>query len=490
MTTLIILLIVALLFLVAFVLLRTLFFRAGGITPQPLPEEDFYPIVIASALGAAIRCRTVSDHDAARVDPHPFLQIKLELEKSFPRVHRTLQRIDLGTPSLLFHWRGSQPDLNPIVLTGHLDVVAVDPSTESQWHHPPFGGEVADGYIWGRGAVDCKGQVIAILQAVEHLVGNGFKPSRSIYLAFGHDEETSGTFGAPRIAAWMKSQNIHPEFVLDEGTAVVSDFLPGVKIPAGLIGVAEKGYLTIELSSQAKGGHSAMPPASTAIGSLASAITRLEKKPFPAHPQELRELFRRLGSNAPFLYQLVFANLWLFAPLAARVIGRIPEANASIRTTLAATVIHGGVQENVLPQTASALLNLRLFPGDSVAYACERIRKVIADPGIQLQALEGRALEATIKSPSTSNAYHAIERISAGIFGNIPLVPVLIAGMTDARFYTLVSDNVYRFTPLRMTPEDLSGLHGVNERISVEGLVNMARFYYSLLQVQAGEKDI
>ena len=361
----------------------------------------------------------------------------------------------------------------------------MDPSTETEWQHPPFGGEVADGFIWGRGAVDCKGQVVAILQAVEHLIGNGFKPSRSIYLAFGHDEETSGTHGAPRIAAWMKSQGIHPEFVLDEGTAVVTGFLPGVKIPTGLIGIAEKGYLTLEISSQAKGGHSAMPPASTAIGSLAAAITRLENDPFPAHPQELRELFRRLGSNAPFLYQLVFANLWLFAPLASRVISRLPTANASIRTTCAATVISGGVQENALPQTASALLNLRLFPGDSVAFACERVRKVIADPSIQLRALEGRALEATSKSPASSDAYRAIEKISAGIFGEIPLVPVLIAGMTDARFYTLVSDNVYRFTPLRMTPDDMAGIHGVNERISVEGLVNMARFYYALLRDQA-----
>ena len=485
MTTFIILLIVALLFLVAFILLRTLLFRSGRVTPEPLPAEEFYPKVLAEALSAAIRCKTVSDHDHKKVDPHPFLQLKLELEKSFPRVHRTLERIDLGTPSLLFHWRGAQPELNPVVLTGHLDVVAVDPSTESQWQHPPFSGEISDGFVWGRGAVDCKGQVVAILQAVEHLIGNGFKPSRSIYLAFGHDEETSGTHGAPRIAAWMKSQGIHPEFVLDEGTAVVTGYLPGVKIPAGLIGVAEKGYLTLEISSQSKGGHSAMPPSSTAIGSLAAAITRLEKNPFPAHPQELRELFKRLGPNAPFLYQLVFANLWLFAPLATRVISRLPAANASIRTTCAATVISGGVQENALPQTAFALLNLRLFPGDSVAFACERVRKVIADPSIQLRALEGRALEATSKSPAASEAYRAIERISAGIFGEIPLVPVLISGMTDARFYTLVSDNVYRFTPLKISPEEMAGIHGVNERIAVEGLVDMARFYYALLQDQA-----
>ena len=224
-----------------------------------------------------------------------------------------------------------------------------------------------------------------------------------------------------------------------------------------------------------------MPPSSTAIGSLAAAITRLEKKPFPAHPQELRELFKRLGPNAPFLYQLVFANLWLFAPLAARVISRLPAANASIRTTCAATVISGGVQENALPQTASALLNLRLFPGDSVAFACERVRKVIADPSIQLRALEGRALEATSKSPASSEAYRAIERISAGIFGEIPLVPVLISGMTDARFYTLVSDNVYRFTPVRMTPEDMDGIHGVNEKISITNLIQLAEFYYFLL---------
>ena len=485
MTTILILLLAALLFLVAFILLRTLLFRVSSVTPQPIPEETFYPNIIASALSAAIHCRTVSDHDESKVDPHPFRQLKLELEKSFPRVHRTLQRIDLGTPSLLFHWPGSQPGLDPIVLTAHLDVVPVDPATESNWKYPPFAGEIADGYIWGRGAVDCKGQVISILQAVEHLIGNGFKPSRSIYLAFGHDEETSGAHGAPRIAAWLKSQGIHPEFVLDEGTAVVTGFLPGVKIPTGLIGIAEKGYLTLELEHQAKGGHSAMPPASTAIGTLAAAITRLEKNPFPAHPQELRELFRRLGSNAPFLYQLVFANLWLFAPLAARVIGKLPAANASIRTTCAATMINGGVQENVLPQTATALLNLRLFPGDTVAYACERVRKVIANPDIKLHALEGRALEATSQSPSDSNAYRAIERISAGLFGNIPFVPVLIAGMTDARYYTLVSENVYRFSPLQMGPEDLAGLHGVNERISIDGLVNMARFYYALLKDQA-----
>ncbi len=330
MTSFFIILFVIILFLIAFILFRTLLFRVRMPSREPVTLEEFYPNPLAEVLSAAIRCKTISDHDHNKVDPHPFLQLKLELEKSFPRVHRTLERIDLGTPSLLFHWRGAQPELKPVVLTGHLDVVAVDPSTESQWQHPPFSGEISDSFVWGRGAVDCKGTVVSILQAVEHLIGNGFKPARSIYLAFGHDEETSGTHGAPRIAAWMKSQGIHPEFVLDEGTAVVTGYLPGVR-SRRFDRYRREGLPHPEISSQAKGGHSAMPPSSTAIGSLAAAITRLEKKPFPAHPQELRELFQRLGSNAPFLYQLVFANLWLFAPLAARVIGRIPEANASIR---------------------------------------------------------------------------------------------------------------------------------------------------------------
>ena len=486
MTTLLILILVAVLFLAAIILLRTLLFRVPAPPKETIPLEEFFPNPLAESLSATIRCKTISEHDHEKVDGHAFLQLKLELQKSFPRVHRTLERIDLGTPSLLFHWRGTQPELAPIVLTAHLDVVPVDPATEAQWEHPPFGGEIADGFIWGRGAVDCKAQLVSILQAVEHLIGNGFKPARSIYLAFGHDEESSGTDGAPKIAAWMQKQGVHPEFVLDEGFSVVSGFFPGVTIPAALVGVAEKGYLTLEMTSEDKGGHSALPPAHTAIGRLARAITRLENSPFPAHPEGLRELFRRLGGSAPFLFQLIFANLWLFRSLASRQISKMPEANASIRTTCAATIISGGVRENVLPQTASAILNLRLYPGDSIAYACERVRRVIADPGIKLKALEGRAIEATTESPTDSSAYHAVERVTRGIFGDVPVAPMLISGMTDARFYTLVSRNVFRFTPMEMAREDMARVHGVNERISIEALVKMAQFFFALIQEQAG----
>ena len=486
MTTVLILILAGILFLTALILLRALLFRAPAYRIQQENLEEFFPNVIAEALSAAIRCRTVSDHDPAVVDPHTFLQMKVELQNAFPRLHRTLERIDLGTPSLVFHWKGTQPDLNPVVLTGHLDVVPVDPGTESKWAHPPFSGEIADSFVWGRGAIDCKGQVVAILQAVEHLIGNGFKPARSIYLAFGHDEETSGIDGAPRIAAWMHQQGIHPEFVLDEGSAVVSGYIPGVTIPVGLVGVAEKGSLTLEVSVEDKGGHSALPPASTAIGRLSTAITRLESCPFPPHPGQLRELFRHIGENAPFYYRMVFANLWLFSPLANRMISSLPETNAFIRTTCAVTMISGGVRENVLPQSASATLNLRLFPGDTIAEVCDRVRKVIADPLVTIKVLEGRAIEATDESPMDSASYRGIEGAARQVFGNIPIAPNLIFGMTDARYYTLVTDQVYRFSPMLMTLEDVTRVHGVNERILVEGLVNMAQFYYALIQDQSG----
>jgi carboxypeptidase PM20D1 len=487
MTTILILILAGILFLAAFILLRTLFFRVPQSKVEPKILEEFFPKVLAEALASAIRCQTVSDHDPSMVDAHTFLQLKVELQNSFPRLHRTLERIDLGTPSLVFHWKGSQPELPPIVLTGHLDVVPVDPATGSKWEHPPFSGEVADGFIWGRGAIDCKGQVVAILQAVEHLIGNGFKPARSIYLAFGHDEEISGIDGAPHIAAWMHQQGIRPEFVLDEGSAVVSGYIPGVNIPVGLVGVGEKGYLTLEISVEDKGGHSALPPASTAIGKLSTTITRLENHPFPAHPSQLRELFRHIGENAPFHYRMVFANLWLFSPLANRLISRLPETNAFIRTTCAVTMISGGVRENVLPQTASATLNLRLFPGDTVAEVCDRVRKVIADPSVRIQALEGRAIEATDESPTNCDSYKGIEAASRQVFGNIPIAPNLIFGMTDARYYTLVTDQVYRFTPMLMTLDEVARVHGVNERISVDSLVKMAQFYYGLIQHQAGQ---
>lgn len=465
--------------LVAFLVFRTVTFDSTQLEPAQLTPVDIDLERAAERLSSAIQLQTISSRDEPNASAEEFQKLHKQLAASFPEVHTKLGRETVNDSSLLYTWPGSDPALPPVLLAAHTDVV---PAGGANWNHPPFAGEIAGGFIWGRGALDDKASVMGILEAVEFLLRSGFQPRRTIYIAFGHDEEVGGENGAAAIAALLQSRGIALESVLDEGGAVTQGIVP-LDSPVATVGIAEKGYLTLELLVEAQGGHSMNPPPRTAIGALARAVANLESNPFPAEISgATRELFAHIGPEMPFYRRVVFANLWLFAPLVEHRLQAAPSTNAAIRTTIAATIFEAGVRENVLPAKARAVVNFRILPGDSVDQVISRVREVIDDPQIAVRAL-GKTFEPSPVSDTEAAAYAHLARTIRAIFPEAVVAPYLVPGATDARHYAPLAKNVYRFLPLPLTSEDLARFHGVNERIALDDYRRLIEFYTQLLAI-------
>lgn len=468
--------------LFAVILVRTLRFATR---PGPVPPAAAIAVdndEAARRLALALRFRTVSQEDPDQFAGDAFQALHAWLAETFPRVHASLQKEMVGGFGLIFTWPGSEAALRPVLLMAHQDVVPVSPETEADWTHPPFAGEIAEGHVWGRGALDDKSSLMGILEAVEALLAAGFQPRRTLYLAFGQDEEIGGTQGAARIAGLLRSRQVRLEYILDEGGFVAEGLIPGFAAPAALVGIAEKGYLTLELSVAGEGGHSSMPELQTTIGILSRALVRLEENPFPADLSFSRLFFARIGSGMPFPKRLALANLWLFAPWVERMLRRSAEMNAGIRTTCAPTLLSAGVKENVLPVRATAVVNFRVMPGEKTAEVIERVRKVVADSRVEIRAREIRS-EPSPVSDIRAASYVMLERTIRQIAAEKELLvaPYLVIGATDCRYYNDLCDNIYRFSFIRVGPEDLKRVHGTDERISVEGYAQLVRFYAQLL---------
>ena len=466
--------------LLALLVVRAALFRPQPVTVEPvtLPEVDAQSAALH--LAQALRFPTISHEDPAAFDSRMFSLLHAYLRQSYPRAHSELELELVGPASLLYTWKGEE-DLPPVVFMAHQDVVPIEPGTEEAWSHRPFGGELADGYIWGRGAMDDKGSLIGILEAVETLLARGFRPKRTVYLVLGHDEEVGGEEGAAAVAELLKSRGVRPLFVLDEGGAVADGFLPGLGRPLATIGIAEKGAASVEIEVKAEGGHSSVPPRQTAIGILSRALVRLEDNPLPGGIQgPFREMLLTVGREMPFSRRLVLANLWLFGPLVERQLSRVPAADSMMRTSTAVTIVEGGVKANVLPSRATAVVNFRIAPGDTVEGVLDHVRRVIADPRVSVvEARETR--EPSPVSPTDSEGYRLVERTIRQIFPEAIVAPYLLPGGTDSRHFTALTRDVYRFGAIRVGSDDLRRAHGTDERLSVDVLVQMVAFYTQLL---------
>jgi carboxypeptidase PM20D1 len=492
-TTILIIVIALLLFLVAFILIRTtLFSRAATLdsnTQFAMPEfsdPGLDALDIAKHLSEAVQVQTISHEDPAEDNREYFTLLQQEFEVMYPRVHQVMQKEVVAKHSLIFTWQGSDPDLEPVVFTSHQDVVPADPNSLNQWTHPPFSGEIADGFIWGRGTLDIKSQVIAIFEAAEALIASSYTPRRSVILAFGHDEEVFGT-GAKAIVAHLKEKGIHLRAVLDEGGTIYQNGLPGITGLAALIGTSEKGYLSLKLTVEAEGGHSSTPSQESAIGILSQAITRLEENRFPATLTNVKGMFQGLSPALPFMMQAAFANLWLFKGVVMRQLSSGVETDAAIRTTTAPTIFHSGIKDNVLPAKAEAVVNFRLLPGMTIAQVCDRVRDVIHDERVHFEPLRGNAWEASPVSPTDFPTYKQLSASIRSLFPGTVVAPYITLGGTDARNYTGICENVYRFTPVITTPEDQKRMHGVNERISIDALTTMVKFFHQLIQIWSAD---
>lgn len=477
----------ALLLLAAVLIGRASLARSRQIATTPATDIQVDAQAAAERLAGAVRFPTISHEEKGKVERAAFLGLHEYLGRSFPRVHASLSREVVAGYSLLYTWKGRDPNLAPIVLMSHQDVVPVEPGTERSWTHPAFSGLIADGHIWGRGTLDDKSGVLGILEAVEHLLARGFQPERTVLLAFGHDEEVSGRDGARNIAALLRQRGVRPDFILDEGGAIVEGMVEGISAPIALIGTAEKGYVSIDLVAKGEGGHSSMPPQHTAVGLIAGAIHRLEENQMPARIDgATRRSFEYLAPELPFGQRLILTNLWLFEPLAKRMFSGEPASNARIRTTTAATIVRGGVKANVLPHEARAVVNFRILPGDSVEGVLEHVRSQ-AGPGITVTARREEAAEPSPESDDTAPSFQLIQRTLGEIYPGILVTPNLLGGGTDTKHFQGLSPNIYRFLPIPLRAEDLSRVHGTDERIGVEAYAGLVRFYVQLLRNSAGK---
>ncbi|HXV87064.1 MAG TPA: M20 family peptidase, partial [Gemmatimonadales bacterium] len=452
--------------LTAVLLVNTFRFRSRQVSAEPA-AVTLDAQAAAERLAGALRFQTVSFQDSSAFNGPEFERFHQYLALTFPRTHAALSRERVNGHALLYRWAGSDTAAAPLVLMAHQDVVPIEPGTEGQWSQPPWSGAIAEGYVWGRGAMDDKGNLVAILEAVEMMLARGYTPRRTVYLAFGHDEEVGGPRGAVPLAETLQARGVRPWFVVDEGGALVQGLIPGVQAPVALVGVAEKGYMTLELSVRTEGGHSSMPPRETAVGILSRAITQLEEHPVPGGLREVTGLmFDYLGPELGFLPRLVMANRWLTGPLVTRAFGATNEGSALLRTTTAPTIFQAGVKENVLPSSARAIVNFRILPGDSAAGVVAYVRGVINDPRVEILNVPPGPREPTSASPVDAESFRLLQRTIRQVAPDAIVVPWLVVGGTDARHFTGLSREVYRVGVTRIGPGDTRRAHGTDERVS------------------------
>eukprot|EP00439_Symbiodinium_sp_Y106_P088296 s1_g832.t1 len=436
----------------------------------------------SNRLGEALQFQTLSTQFAREESRAPFIAFRDWAEATYPAFHGVAAREVISKYSLFYTWAGSDPSLEPILLMSHIDVVPIAPGTQRDWEEEPFSGKVADGFIWGRGAIDSKGSLIAILEGAEQLAAQGYQPRRTIHFFFGHDEEVGGPSGAQKMAPLLKERGIRLHWVADEGGVIADGLVPGVDSPVALVGVAEKGYVTLDLTASAPGGHSSMPPGVTAIGRLATAIDRLEKTPFSGGIEgPVADMMDAIAPATPFGLRFALANRWLTGSLVESQLRSNPTMAAAMATTIAPTLINAGVKENVLPHSASAKVNFRIHPRDTVESIVAHVTAAIDDENVKVSVFNpGR--EASAVSSTSSEGYEILSQTIRDTFDGAIVAPNLVVGGTDARQFELVSDHVYRFIPIVLGRNDTSRFHGTNERITVENMGKAVQFYVRLIE--------
>lgn len=454
----------------------------------PYEEERVNIERYTQNLSDAIKIKTISHLDESLTDWSKFDELQQLIRERYPLIHQNLTIEKVSRASLIYTWQGTNPDLEPIALLGHQDVVPISEGTECDWEHDPFGGEIADGYLWGRGAIDMKNHLIGILEAVETLIEDGFVPERTVLLCLGHNEEVvaAKVSGAKEMAKYLQDKGITLDSVLDEGGAILPIHVPGVidRHLAG-VGVAEKGYCDYEISISAKGGHSSTPPAHTALGELADIIKDVENNQFKSEINPiLAGLLDTAGRNMSFGMRNIMCHLPVLKPVLKAVMTQIPAAATFVRTTSAVTMAQGSPAANILPQRASITANFRVMPGKTIADVGEHLRKVIKNKNAEITLIGGN--EPSIISPTDSRAYKAIEEISYRMDNKNMVTPYLVMGGTDARNYQNICSNIYRFSPFVLNPSLLFTTHGTNERISVDSFKDAISFFKRYIKTLAG----
>jgi carboxypeptidase PM20D1 len=468
---------VSVLAVVVVLVVKTAFYPSRQLNVEPAETIEIGDESLQN-LAKAISYQTISKEDYSLTDTLQFVQFHAFIDTAYPLIFEHLEKEVHGNKALLYKWQGKNPDLKPLVLLAHQDVV---PVVEENWEKGPFSGEMDGEFIWGRGTLDDKGSLISILESVEKLLNEEFVPERTVYLAFGDDEEINGK-GARALAATLKERGVEAEMVLDEGMVITSGIVPMISDPVALIGTSEKGYLSLEITSNCAGGHAAMPEAETAISILSNALVKITDNQFaPQFTPPVEGFLRYIGPEIPWPARIVFANRWLLGGVLKSIYTSSGPGNSLVRTTTAPTLLKAGIKDNVLPTEAVAIVNFRLLPGYSTEKVIEHINKVINDNRVVVKALENLKEPAQV-SPIDCEAFNVLNKTIRESFKNTYVSPTLMTASSDSYYYSEVSPFVYRFAPYHLASEDLDRLHGDNERITVENYKGMINFYYRLVK--------
>lgn len=452
-------------------------------TKQPDVKEELFPVNEEEAienLSNAVKFKTVSTEDRKDINYKEFTRFLTFLKETYPTVYKQLEVETVNEYSVVLKWAGADETAQPIGLTSHYDVVPVAKGTEKDWEQDAFSGKVDEQFIWGRGTLDDKVGVIGTLEAIKYLVEDNYIPKQDIYLLFGHDEEIGGDEGAAKLTEYFKEKDIQLKYILDEGGAIVKGMVPGVDKPVGVIGVAEKGSATAILSVKGSGGHSSQPKSMTNVGRLSKAIANLEEKQFNASisgPTE--ELFEFTAPEMSFMYKYIFENQWLFKPVIKKILLSKPATAAVVRTTIAPTIFHAGDKDNILPEKAEAIINLRVMPGDTLADLQKQMEKMIDDDQVKIK-IEGN--EASKVSSTTSESFKSIQKAVRSVDDQVVVAPYIMIGASDSKHYAEIADDAYRFLPIKMEEDSLERMHGTNERIEKKAYLESIQFYIHLLK--------
>ena len=462
----------ALLVLIAIVLIKTF-----TLSSKQVPAGSIESVTVADDvfqnLSEAVTYKTISFSEDTPPDSTAFYGFHRFLERAFPLIHSKLTLDKINDYSLLYTWQGSDASLKPMILMSHMDVVPVDQPTIGDWEAGPFEGKITQTDIIGRGTMDDKGTLMAVMEAVEKMLEENFLPKRTIYLAFGHDEEVGGPRGAKQIADHLKKQGVQAAITIDEGGFLAEDLVPGIDSPVAMINLAEKGFASFRLIVETNGGHSSAPPEENTIGILAQAIVDLEDNQRPyklVNPVDYQ--LEYMGPEMPFMQRMAFANPWLFKK-------PILEA-LNAHTTTAPTIIEGGVKNNVIPTVAEATINFRILPGETIESVKEHIVNTVSDK-VRVEEVGFLTNPSPVSSVESEN-FKILEQTIRDIYPNSIVVPGLVGGGTDARYFYDISDDVYRFYPIKLAPDSMSRFHGIDEKISKENYMEIITFSYHLIK--------
>jgi carboxypeptidase PM20D1 len=463
---------------VLIILIRTLKFK-----PMKLENSNFLDITIddkkaAEHLSQMIRCKTISRYETELIDEKEFEKFRVLLQKLYPNIYEKCSYERIGKSGILIRWQGKQTT-RPSVLMAHYDVV---PVSEEKWEKPPFEGIIEDGVLWGRGTLDTKGTLCGIMEAIELLTERSYIPENDIYISFAGDEEVNGE-ATPSIVKVLKERGIKPALVLDEGGAVVKGVFPGVSKPCALIGIGEKGFMNLVITTKGKGGHASTPPPHTIVGKLSKAIVEIEKHPFKARlTKPAKEMFDTLGRHSTFIYKIIFANLWCFKPLLDILCKKTGgELNALMRTTCAATMMEAGKAPNVLASEGKIIANMRLHGEDTPKTAIEYLKSIVKEEEIEFSVMEG-SMNPSPYSETSGESWEKLKKAIMETWTDTIVSPYLMVACSDSRHYCEISDHVYRFSAMELSKEERGMIHGHNERIPVDKIATTIKFYIRLIK--------